>query len=145
MRILGKNIYFNIKTEKNLIDVRPIIGYEGLYEVTSDGEVYSLSYYGGSRRVRLKEKVDKGYLRVNLYKDGKMKSLLVHRLVAEAFTPNPECKPQIDHINTNKTDNRVENLRWVTRVENMNNPITVVTRIDAFAKAIYCIELDMVF
>lgn len=62
----------------------------------------------------------KGYLRIAL----KGKKHLVHRLVAEAFIPNPNNKPYIDHINTDRTDNRVENLRWVTNKENCNNPIS---------------------
>lgn len=49
----------------------------------------------------------------------------VHRMVAELFIPNPENKPFIDHINTNKHDNRAENLRWATQTENMNNPLTI--------------------
>ncbi len=48
----------------------------------------------------------------------------VHRIIAELFIPNPENKPQVDHINTNKHDNRACNLRWVTNKENHNNPLT---------------------
>ena len=61
-----------------------------------------------------------GYLSVTIHG----KNCYVHRLVARAFIPNPENKPAIDHINGNKLDNRVENLRWVTNKENSNNPNT---------------------
>ena len=63
-----------------------------------------------------------GYLQVNL--SVIRNPQYVHRLVAEAFIPNPENKPAVDHINGNKLDNRIENLRWVTNKENRNNPNT---------------------
>lgn len=66
----------------------------------------------------------RGYYVVNLSQNGKSTQFKVHTLVAQAFISNPDNKPQIDHINTIRTDNRVENLRWVTNKENMNNPIT---------------------
>ena len=65
-----------------------------------------------------------GYLKVTIGKDPNRVSRKVHILVAQTWIPNPDNKPEVDHINTDKTDNRAENLRWVTRSENMNNEIT---------------------
>lgn len=99
---------------------KDIKDYEGLYQVSDLGRVKSL--LKGEKI--LKPGLAKGYLRVVLYKDKKRKRFMVHRLVAEAFLPNPEHKPEVDHINTNRTDNRAENLRYCTRVENQNNPLS---------------------
>ena len=66
----------------------------------------------------------RGYLEYVFYVNGENKYITVHKLVAETFIPNPDNKPCVDHINTIKTDNRVENLRWVTQQENMLNPLT---------------------
>ena len=104
---------------------KPIKDFEGYYEVSSLGRVKSLNYRGTGKEKVLKNIEEyKGYLIVNLTKNGKQKSFYVHRLVAEAFIPNPDNLPCIDHINTIKNDNRVENLRWVTYKENNNNQLT---------------------
>ena len=104
---------------------KSIKGYEGLYEISSLGRVKSLNYRGTGKEKLLKNIEDyKGYLTVTLTKNGKQKQFKVHRLVAEAFIPNPEGKPCIDHINTIRNDNRIENIRWVTYEENNNNPLT---------------------
>lgn len=66
------------------------------------------------------------YYKVNLYSNGIKINKYIHRLVAEAFIPNPENKPEINHINTNGFDNKVENLEWCTRRENQNNPLTKI-------------------
>lgn len=118
------------------------------YQVSNMGRVKSL----GNNKAR-KEKILKGikgkdsYLSVGLYKEGKIKMYLVHRLVAQAFIPNPNNKPFIDHINTIRTDNRVENLRWVTSKENMNNSITIEklkTKSSLFAKKCLIEHLELI-
>lgn len=65
-----------------------------------------------------------GYLFVSLFQDGRNKIFLLHRLVAEAFIPNPDNKPCVGHFDCNKANNKIENLYWCTQKENMNNGIT---------------------
>lgn len=105
---------------------RDIAGYEGLYQVSNLGRVRSLDRRVQSRpgRTRIARgkimapQIVNGYLKVVLYGNGCYKNRLVHRLVAETFIEPVEGKNYVDHINGNKTDNRVENLRWVTIGEN---------------------------
>ena len=105
---------------------KDIEGYKGKYQVSDQGRVKSLNYnHTGYERVLKPRLTADGYLHVGLCKDNKMKNCYIHRLVAEAFIPNPSNKPCLDHINTIKTDNRVDNLRWVTHKENRNNLLTI--------------------
>lgn len=99
---------------------RPIKGFEDKYEVSDKGNVRSLSYRNTDTTNVLTPVADrKGYLMVGLCRNCKMKWEKVHRLVASAFIPNPKEKPQVNHINGNKADNRSENLEWVTARENL--------------------------
>ena len=102
---------------------KAIEGYEGLYEVDEEGNVFSLNYGNTAGKVKkLKpRKNTHGYYQVGLWKDKKEKMHLVHRLVAIAFIANPDNKPQVDHINRNRLDNIVDNLQWVTNQQNSFN------------------------
>lgn len=109
-----------------------IEGYEGLYQVSDDGRIRSCDRYvvtkGGYNRIchgiEKKQRKDKdGYMKVSLHKDGNLQTFYVHRLVANAFIPNTENKPCVDHINAVRNDNRVENLRWFTVKENNSTDI----------------------
>lgn len=97
-----------------------IIDFEN-YQITDDGRVWSVK----SKKFLSINKGKNGYCLANLWKNNKLYTKSVHRLVAEAFIPNPENKSCVDHINGDRTDNSVENLRWVTPRENSNNPITL--------------------
>ena len=103
--------------------MRDVKGYEGLYGITSCGRVWSYK-----RQKFLKPASDKkGYFKVVLYKNGKCKNYKIHRLVAEAYIPNPDNLPQVDHIDNDKTHNYINNLQWITNRNNVrkgrNKPI----------------------
>lgn len=103
--------------------------YEGLYEVSSNGRVKSLTRNINGRTYTgkmLKLVADRnGYVRVKICRKRKIERLLVHRIVAKVFLPNPENKPVVDHIDGNPQNNNVKNLRWATHKENQNNPVSL--------------------
>lgn len=123
---------------KEVEEWRPINGYEGLYEVSDWGNVRSLdhtviqrNFKGRYVETHYKGKIlthgrgRKNYMRMTLCKNNVTERKWLHRLVAEAFIPNPSNKPFIDHRDGNPQNNNVENLQWVTTKENNNNPITL--------------------
>ena len=109
-----------------IVEWKPIKNYGGLYEVSIDGNIRRISGWYGNLGYRcptgeLKQSCAKGYMQVTLYKNGEKTRYKVHRLVANAFIPNHKNYPQVNHIDGNKKNNRVENLEWVTQAQNMKH------------------------
>lgn len=97
---------------------KSIAGYEGLYEVSTEGNVRSLKF--GKTRILKPQDNGTGYLHVKLCKDGKVKNMRVHRLVAQAFLPNPLNLETVNHKDENKANNSASNLEWMSQADNNN-------------------------
>jgi hypothetical protein len=109
---------------------KDIIGFEGLYQISSLGRIKSCERLARARHgmIRIKEKilklsVVKGYPYITLLKNGKRVGFSIHRLIATAFIERIEGKTHVNHINGIKSDNRIENLEWCTHAENMRHAI----------------------
>ena len=121
--------------------MRDIKGYEGLYAVTSCGKIYSYK-----RKAFLRPgKNSRGYLCVNLSKNGKSKTYYLHRLVVETYIPNPENKLEINHKDENKTNNCVNNLEWISHKDNCNFGTRNERSGKARRKKVVCIETQEIF
>ena len=137
------------------------------YMVSNLGNIKSLNYkHTGEERILKPGKYRDNYLFVNLYKDGKCKAYLIHRLVAFAFIPKVEGKEFVDHIDGNRQNNNVNNLRWCNQAENNNfdlarkhqseakkgkyigekNPMYGKTgELNNNSKAVLCVELNKIY
>lgn len=134
---------------------RDIEGFEGLYQISNLGRVKSLERhicYYDTRWGRYVDKVNKErilksvggtYQIIQLRKDNKYFPKYIHRLVASAFIPNPENKPEVNHKDRNPRNNRLDNLEWVTSKENTLHLIS--SGYDMGANPVKCLEDGMVF
>ena len=102
------------------------------YQITDDGRVWSKN----SEKYLTPFEVG-GYLRVSLYRDGKCFPMFIHKLVADAFLPNPNNYQEVNHKNENRYDNRVENLEFCTHLYNMRYGTRTQRQIDSISKEVY--------
>lgn len=116
---------------------KPIKGYEGLYEISSTGQIKSLPrkkglknghYYITKEKILKTSMTTTGYRKIELTKNGTKKSKKVHRLIAKAFIPNEEGKPNINHIDGNQLNNNISNLEWCTQRENIIHAYSIGLR-----------------
>lgn len=118
--------------------MKSIKWYEWLYSVSEDWNIWShpKNWIWGHKWMFMKQTYNYWYAHVGLRKNGKTTLTRVHRIIAEAFIPNPENKSQINHKNWVRDDNRIENLEWCTNSENTLHAFRVLGRINAQRKPI---------
>ena len=135
---------------------KAVVGYEGFYEVSSYGRIRSIDRYVKTGILHSEVKLQKGkllklnrkrdgYLSVDLCKENKIKTMSVHRIVALAFIKKPEGKDVVNHINLDKTDNRVKNLEWVTCRENTQHAAKNGVIYGGLRKLVRCCETGDTF
>ena len=116
---------------------KAVKGYDGKYLVSTEGRIYSTK-----RKRHLNPYIsNRGYLHVDLCINGKKESKKLHRLVADAFVPNPEDKPDVNHLDGNKTNCQVHNLEWCTKSENLRHAYQIGLRTPNW-KAVSVFDID---
>lgn len=130
---------------------KPVKGYEGLYEVSDRGRVRGLKRtvikkngvpFTAKECMLTPHRTPKGYLLADLWKENKEKRLYIHRLVAEAFIPNPGALKEVNHKDENKENNTVENLEWSSRLENVRYGTGIKRGGQSRSKKVYQYDME---
>lgn len=122
---------------------KDIKDYEGLYQISNLGRVKSLHF---SKELLLKPRLTgRGYCQIDLQRNKDIKHALVHRLVAEAFIPNPDNLPYVNHKDEDKTNNRVDNLEWCTQLYNIRYGTGLRRRVATQYKPVLCVEKGIIY
>ena len=124
---------------------KPIKNYEGLYEISNLGRLKSLGTFRHKGKIKSIRQDKDGYLIATLHKQCKQQTVKIHRLVAEAFIPNPNKLPQVNHKDENKQNNCVDNLEWCTQQYNMSYGSFRSKVAEGHKKAIIQLTLDNKF
>ena len=127
---------------------KDIEGYENLYQISNLGSVKALGNGGSNAskdKILKSAKNNKGYLIVNLCKEGKRKNNQIHRLVAQAFIPNPNNLLQVNHKDENKQNNNISNLEWCTPKYNSNYGTRNQRVAEKTSKQVLCVETGVVY
>ena len=120
---------------------KDIKGYEGIYQISNLGKVYSLK----SKKFLKSQFNNKGYVTIDLYKGGKGKRFFVHRLVAQAFLSNPNNYKEINHKDEDKTNNSAYNLEFCDHKYNSSYGTKCERTAEKIKKAVFCVELNKFF
>lgn len=124
---------------------KPIKGYENLYEVSNLGEVRSLCGRYGANRILKQCRGSRGYMLVTLCDKGKQKTVNVHRLVADAFVPNPDSLPCVNHKDEDRTNNCASNLEWCSYYHNNVYGSRLTKSAMKIGRPVRCVETGVIY
>ena len=120
---------------------KDILDYEGLYKISNWGRVWSCR----QNKILTLHRCQSDYVFIGLHKDGKVKTFRIHRLVAQHFIPNPDNLPEVNHIDEDKDNNRIDNLEWCDHKTNCNYGTRIARCVAGSSKPVVCVETGLIY